>query len=54
MSIIFTMKKDLQCIEKEKQAVDSGGTSSQLKQRRSSPTNELLFPKKWPSECSQN
>ena len=44
---IFTMKKDLQHIEKEKQAADSEGTSSQLTPIRSirSPKNELLLPK---------
>ena len=45
---IFTMKEDLQHIEKEKQGTDSEGTSSELSPRRSIryPTSELLLPKK--------
>ena len=46
---IFTMEKDPQRTEKEKQAADCEGTSSQLTPRRSitSPTNELLLSKKY-------
>ena len=46
---IFIMEKDPQRTEKEKQAADCGGTSSQLTPRRSitSPTNELLLSKKY-------
>ena len=44
----FTMKKDLERVEKENQVADSERTSSQSTPRRSikSPTGELLLPKK--------
>ena len=46
--ICFYYEKDLEHIEKEKQAAGSEGTISQLTPRRSigSPTSELLLPKK--------
>ena len=57
----FTMKKDLERIEKENQVADSEGTSYQSTPRRStkSPTGEFILPKnasyavKWSSLARQ-